>query len=47
MQTIIDYATTIDIEKELSMIQRTDKGKQATLYFSAQSILSAISYQVE
>lgn len=29
----IDYALTIDCAKELSMIQRTDKGKQARQYF--------------
>lgn len=32
-QTQIDYAITIDMGKELSMIQRTDKGKQARQYF--------------
>ena len=31
--TIIDHAITIDMAKELSMIQRTEKGKQARLYF--------------
>ena len=31
--TIIDHAISIDMAKELSMIQRTDKGKQARLYF--------------
>ena len=30
---IADYAITIDMAKELSMIQRTEKGKQARLYF--------------
>jgi anti-repressor protein len=29
----IDYALKIDMAKEISMIQRTDKGKQARLYF--------------
>lgn len=29
----IDYALTIDCAKEISMIQRSDKGKQARLYF--------------
>ena len=31
--TIIDHAISIDMAKELSMIQRTEKGKQARLYF--------------
>lgn len=31
--TFIDYAVKIDMAKEISMIQRTDKGKQARLYF--------------
>ena len=30
---IDDYIITIDMAKELSMIQRTEKGKQARLYF--------------
>lgn len=30
---LIDYAITIEMAKELSMIQRTDKGKQARQYF--------------
>lgn len=30
---IDDYAITIDMAKEISMIQRSDKGKQARLYF--------------
>lgn len=30
---IDDYVITIDMAKELSMIQRTEKGKQARLYF--------------
>ena len=29
----IEYAISIDMAKELSMIQRTDKGKQARKYF--------------
>lgn len=29
----IDYAFTLDMAKELSMLQRTEKGKQARLYF--------------
>lgn len=31
--TIQDFVITVDMAKELSMIQRTDKGKQARLYF--------------
>jgi anti-repressor protein len=31
--TLIDYALKLDMAKELSMIQRTEKGKQARLYF--------------
>lgn len=31
--TYIDYEITIDMAKELSMIQRTEKGKQARQYF--------------
>ena len=33
IQTVADYAITIDMAKEISMIQRTEKGKQARLYF--------------
>lgn len=31
--TYIDYEITVDMAKELSMIQRTEKGKQARQYF--------------
>ena len=33
LQECTDYAISIDMAKELSMIQRTEKGKQARLYF--------------
>jgi phage anti-repressor protein len=32
-QLIVDYVLTLDTAKEVSMIQRTEKGKQARLYF--------------
>lgn len=32
-QELTDYALTIDCAKEISMLQRNDKGKQARLYF--------------
>ncbi|MGL9969484.1 ORF6C domain-containing protein [Enterococcus sp. DIV1420a] len=32
-RSIINHALTLDMAKELSMIQRTDKGKQARQYF--------------
>lgn len=32
-QTSIDYHLTLDMAKELSMVERTEKGKQARLYF--------------
>lgn len=32
-QELQDYAMTIDMAKEFSMLQRTEKGKQARLYF--------------
>ena len=32
-QELQDYAMTIEMAKEFSMLQRSDKGKQARLYF--------------
>lgn len=32
-QNLTDYALTLDCAKEISMLQRNDKGKQARLYF--------------
>lgn len=32
-QTLIDYALTLDCAKEISMLQRSEKGKQARKYF--------------
>ena len=34
-QTLTDFALTIDCAKEISMLQRSEKGKQARLYFIA------------
>ena len=32
-QTVIDYSITLDMAKEISMLQRSEKGKQARQYF--------------
>lgn len=32
-QTLNDFALSIDAAKEISMVQRTEKGKQARTYF--------------
>jgi anti-repressor protein len=49
--TIADFALTLNCAKEISMIQRSEKGKQARLYFIAcESKLKEIalaSYQIE
>ncbi len=34
-QYLVDYAITVDMAKEVSMIQRTEKGKEARQYFIA------------
>jgi phage anti-repressor protein len=34
-QDLTEYALTLDMAKEISMIQRSDKGKQARQYFIA------------
>ena len=33
MQDVVDYALSLDMAKELCMIQRTQRGKQARQYF--------------
>ena len=52
IQTVVDYAISKDMAKEISMIQRTEKGRQARLYFiEAEKQLKEIkkldSYMIE
>lgn len=50
-QELTDYAMTIDMAKELSMLQRNEKGKQARLYFieceKSLRLLALPSYQIK
>ena len=47
-QTLDDYALTLDCAKEISMLQRSDKGKQARQYFiDCEKKLRQVTHQLD